>query len=236
MKNKQNKKLPLALKISLPIVLVLLICILGIVIYAKDYYRAENVEAAISESYTEGKYIVFDGGSDVGLIFYPGGKVEHTAYAPICAALADMGITTVLVEMPLNLAVLDAGAYKGAIELLPDINTWYIGGHSLGGAMAAGADQELFAGMILLAAYSSDEINIPTLTVYGTEDGVMNKEKYESGLSLLSQNTEIIIDGGNHAGFGSYGDQDGDNNATISKEEQLSITKIAILDFIKAAK
>lgn len=47
------------------------------------------------------------------------------------------GLLCVLPKMPFNLAILDSDATEGIAEQYPYIENWYIGGHSLGGAMAA---------------------------------------------------------------------------------------------------
>lgn len=172
-----------------------------------------------------------------GFIFYPGGKVEYTAYSPLMLALAEQDILCVLLEMPFNLAVLDSSAAEGIPEQYPEIDCWYIGGHSLGGSMAASyaaEHTEDYAGLVLLAAYSTAEItNMDVISLYGSEDGVLNREKYLDYRSNLPKSTEeIIIEVGNHAGFGSYGFQDGDGESLISGEDQVEITADALADFI----
>jgi dienelactone hydrolase len=171
-----------------------------------------------------------------GFIFYPGGKVEYTAYIPLMSALAEEGILCILIKMPCNLAVLDMNAAKGLTEKYPDIDDWYIGGHSLGGSMAASyasKNSPEIDGLILLGSYSTAKLSIPVLSVYGSEDGVMNREKYakyKPNIELAL--TENIIEGGNHALFGSYGTQKGDGMPTISDKEQLNLTVQIIIEFI----
>lgn len=132
--------------ITLGVILaVLLVICIGFAVYMSDYYHAD--EAAVQAmapadslpvSRIEGDTIVFTPSkTQAGLIFYPGGKVECTAYAPLMRACAENGILCVLIKMPGNLAVLDMNAADGIMEQYPEINSWYIGGHSLGGAMAA---------------------------------------------------------------------------------------------------
>ena len=126
------------------IVLVFAVLIGACAIYLGNYYRADN--EAIGAFLPQGSAwkeepngnIVFEPkGATAGLIFYPGGKVEHTAYIPLMQACAENGILCVIVEMPFNLAVFDVNAADGIQKEYPQIENWYIGGHSLGGSMAA---------------------------------------------------------------------------------------------------
>lgn len=218
---------------------VLLIICIGFAVYVSDYYHADEaaVQAmspvdSLSVSRIEGDTIVFAPDEpQAGLIFYPGGKVEYTAYAPLMRACAENGILCVLVKMPGNLAVLDMNAADGIMEQYPEINSWYIGGHSLGGAMAAtyatNHSSEL-DGLILLAAYSTSDLkdtDLEVLSIYGTEDKVLDFAKYEKYRNNLpADTTEFVVDGGCHAGFGCYGPQEGDGTPTITSEEQITLT------------
>ena len=212
-----------------------------------DYYHAD--ETALEAMAYQSDSVQAEQNGDViwfvpedptaGLIFYPGGKVEYTAYAPLMRACAEQGILCALVRMPGNLAVLDTNAADGLQEEYPEVTTWYIAGHSLGGAMAsnyAAAHSEDFDGLILLAAYSTKDLTGTTLrvlSVYGSEDGVMNRGSYEKNrANLPADTTEVILDGGCHAQFGSYGPQDGDGIPTISGEEQVRQTAEAIAAFV----
>jgi len=165
------------------------------------------------------------------LIFYPGGKVEYTAYVPLMQACAEKGILCVLVEMPFNLAVFDINAADGIQKEYPEIEDWYIGGHSLGGSMAASylADHtEDYEGLVLLGSYSTADLSqtdLDVLSVFGSEDKVMNRKKYEENKSNLpSDFTEYVIDGGCHAYFGMYGAQDGDGTPSITNATQIRLT------------
>ena len=134
-----------------------------------------------------------------------------------------------LIEMPFNLAVLHIKAAEGVYSHFPDIDTWYIGGHSLGGAMASSyADKAStkLSGIILLGAYSVSDTSIPTVAIYGSNDMVLDKTK------LNPSQPQLIIEGGNHANFGNYGDQEGDGVATITREEQQQQTVDSVLKFI----
>lgn len=207
-------------------------------IYLSDYYRADNeaIGAFLKQGITgkeeaDGTIVFEPDGATKGFIFYPGGKVEHTAYVPLLQACAEQGILCVLVEMPFNLAVFDINAADGIRERYPQIEDWYIGGHSLGGSMAAfylEKNVKDYEGLILLGSYSTvdlSESDLDVLSIFGTEDKIMNCEKYDDNKSNLPDDyTEIVMDGGCHAYFGMYGAQDGDGTPTISNEEQIYIT------------
>lgn len=179
-------------------------------------------------------------GPTAGFLFYPGGKVAPEAYAPLLLALAEQHILCALIPMPCNLAVLNPDAAAGVAQQFPEVESWYIGGHSLGGSMAANYARnhpEELQGLILLAAYSTDDLNgsgLEVLSLYGENDGVLNLEKYESCRPNLPEGTvETVIPGGNHALFGSYGPQKGDGEATISSAEQIQFTAEAIRNFVQ---
>ena len=224
-------------------VLVLAAIVGACAIYLGDYYRADIMAIQTFLPQGSGWEEQPDGASvfecdDVakGFIFYPGGKVEYTAYIPLMQAVSEHGVTCVLVEMPFHLAVLDMNAADGIQKEFPEIEDWYIGGHSLGGSMAASyvaSHTDDFAGLVLLGAYSTadlSESNLAVLSVYGSEDKVMNRENYENNKSNLPTDfTEMVIDGGCHANFGMYGAQDGDGTPSITNEEQIALTADAIV-------
>lgn len=235
-------------RIILSVCLALLLVIgIGGYAYVSDYYHADET-ALEAMAYQTGSVQAEQDGDVIwflpkeptaGLIFYPGGKVEHTAYAPLLRACAENGILCALVRMPSNLAVLDANAADGLQQEHPEVTNWYIAGHSLGGAMAsnyAAAHAGDFDGLILLAAYSTKDLTgtpLRVLSVYGSEDGVMNRDSYEKNrTNLPADTTEVVLDGGCHAQFGCYGPQAGDGIPTISGEEQLRQTTEAIRAFI----
>ena len=173
--------------------------------------------------------------------FTPGGKVEYTAYAPLMQALSEKGFLCLLVKMPFNLAVLDTGAANGLQALYPNVAHWYMAGHSLGGSMAAvylNDHPDQFDGLILLAAYSTADLrqkNLRSLTVYGSQDTVLNAERlaqYRDNLPADAQT--VVVEGGCHAYFGDYGVQKGDGVPTITREQQVEQTVEAIVGFAGA--
>lgn len=210
----------------------------GFYIYTQDYYRADayalqTIEAEGAHAKSLDGMIVFypEAAEDKGsaLIFYPGGKVEYTAYAPLLERLSHGGITCVLMRMPFNLAVLDVNAADRVYGMFPDMKNWYIGGHSLGGAMAssyAGKHEDKIKGVVLLGAYPVGSSDVPDLVIYGSNDGVLDRSKLEGVGNVLA------IDGGNHAYFGNYGEQKGDGKASITREEQQTQAAESIIDFV----
>ncbi|WAA13372.1 alpha/beta hydrolase [Fervidibacillus halotolerans] len=107
-------------------------------------------------------------------------------------------------EMPFHLAIFNIDGADAVYEKFPEIDHWFLAGHSLGGAMGssyANKHEDQLSGLILLGAYPTDEPTIPTIAIYGSEDQVLDKEK----LKVVENRIEIT--GGNHAGFGNYGEQ-----------------------------
>jgi len=179
-----------------------------------------------------GKWLSFrplSGPISVGLILYPGGRVDYRSYAPAAKAIASEGYLVVVPRMRLNLAVFDADAARSVMADYPEVHSWVVGGHSLGGAMAARyayRNPEQITGLVLWAGYpaSSDNLSghaLSVASIFGTEDGLATVAKIEASQPLLPKSTTYVpIKGGNHAGFGWYGDQSGDNPALITRAEQ----------------
>lgn len=213
---------------------------LALTLYAGGYARAgAEAEACLASGdvRTDGLLTFGARDAETGLILYPGGLVDEAAYAPLAAMLADAGVLVCIPSMPYHLAVFGADAAAEIMPAFPEISRWYVGGHSLGGAMAASfaADEpEKAAGLILLAAYASKPVSVPALSVYGSLDTVLNRETYEKDRgNLPADTTELVIEGGNHAQFGDYGAQAGDSPATITPEAQRRAAADAILAFLE---
>lgn len=251
---KQSKLLFLIPVILLGIIIA--ITLLG-VIYLNDYYHTDfqavaafsTMEALESDGETKrvtiyplnSKATVYAPleNATCGFIFYPGGKVEHTAYEPLMKSCAAQGILCVLLEVPFRVAMLDTDAAEGITDRFPEMDRWYIGGHSLGGSVAGSYLAEHtteFDGLILLGSYVISDLsdtNLDVLSIYGSEDGVLNMKNYEKNTSYLPENfTETIIEGGCHAYFGTYGTQEGDGTPAITNWEQIDLTVKSICEFI----
>jgi dienelactone hydrolase len=240
-KKRNSKRIAL-----ISVAVVLLLAVGACALYLGDYYKADY--EAIGSYLPDGSAwktdvngdIVFEpAGATKGFIFYPGGKVENEAYIPLMHALAEQGVLCVIAEMPFRLAVLDVNAAEDIREDYPQIEQWYIGGHSLGGAMAAAylADHPHdFRGLALLGAYSTADLtdtDTAVQLIFGSEDGVMNHESYrDCKENLPATFRETVIPGGCHAYFGMYGPQEGDGTPTITNEAQIEETARLILEMM----
>ncbi len=192
---------------------------------------------------TEGGWYVFEPAGEpvAGFVFYPGGLVDPAAYAPLMQRLADGGVLAVIVPMPLDLAVFDIDAADDVFAAYPQVGTWVIGGHSLGGAMAAefaSNSPEAIDGIAFLASYPAESTDLSALalevtSIYGTADGVAGDVFEDSLLRLPDDASLIVLDGGNHAQFGNYGPQEGDGTATIGRDEQQRRTAESILELVE---
>lgn len=226
----------------------ILILVIICIAYLYNYYRADTdaidayaLELTVDKQILEDNTIVYiPEAAEAGFIFYPGGKVEYTAYEPLMKTLASEGILCMLVEMPFHLAVFDINAADGLQNHFPEIDEWYIGGHSLGGSMAASylsENTDAFEGLVLLGAYSTADFStddMDVLSIYGSADLVLNKGNYEENKVNLPDNfTEVVIEGGCHAYFGMYGAQNGDGVPSITNEDQIRITVEHIVAFIE---
>lgn len=218
------------------IVLLILVILAGAFFwYVSDYYRAEDV--ALEVMAQDGGITVQDNltilsptyPTDTALIFYPGAKVEAEAYLPLLDQIRQTGIACILVHMPFHMAIFDANAAQKVIAQFPEYQHWYIGGHSMGGAMAskfASDHPDQVDGLILLGAYIyGDYPDEDTLTIYGSLN-----QSVEEHIDYTENIVEI--EGGNHAQFGNYGPQKGDLPAAISAEEQQKQTVEAIEAFL----
>ena len=216
---------------------ILAFCLVGFAAfsaYISDYYRADEKAVSIQNKANvikteEGYFLSSDANIDTALIFYPGAKVEFNAYLPLLDGLCEQGLSCYLVEMPFHLAFFGINIADEIIKKNPQIEHWYIAGHSLGGAIAssyASSHATQIDGLILYAAYPNGDYPLGnTLTIYGSlNTSVEEKIDYTDNV--------VKIEGGNHAQFGNYGKQDGDVDATISQEEQQRIAIEETIRFI----
>lgn len=236
------------IKAGKKVLCILLIIILAgaaaFLLYCLPYYHAKNAPDFSEDERVsiedKGKYIFYDGpGTDTALIFYPGAKVDEKAYEALMVGIAEEGTDCFLVKMPLHRAFF--GKSRADIIMKSyDYDAWLMGGHSLGGSMAAEYTKshgDAVDGLVFLASFSASDLtryqNLRCLSVYGSRDLVLNRSKYEQNKANLPAGSlsEVVIDGGNHAGFAYYGPQKGDGEAAISKEEQIKKTVDAVAEW-----
>jgi len=250
-----NREKTMIKKIVLGVMTLLLLMVIGFVAWGLTPLGPGDTTREIIE-YTEGISIVdydnalyfcpYQPTETKGIIFYPGGRVDYRSYTPLLYQLAQAGVPVVMMKMPLSLAVL---APNRADEVLRnpffpcenEVEEWYVGGHSLGGAMAAvyaGNNLDQITGLILLAAYPPDSSDLSTtdlrvLSIFATKDGLATKEDIDASKALLPSGTHVLaIVGGNHAQFGDYGTQGRDGEALIEDYEQWRMTSDMILWFL----
>lgn len=234
----------------LGVVLIVVCVLVGVTTaYVGDQYPADDKALAVVADkdgpadgvsvsrLSDGKMAFVPQQVRAGMIFYPGAKVQPEAYAPLLTDCAQQGILCVLVEPPFNLALLDVDAAEGVQAQFPDVSTWLIAGHSMGGVAAAeyaARHEDDFDGIVFVASYPSVDLasfNGKVVSILAENDGVLNREKYEDAKEKLPSDTrEVVIAGGNHASFGNYGIQDGDGQASITRAEQQAQTAAAIVE------
>lgn len=219
-------------------------CILLAVViiwYAADYYEAGPVadtslqsDGTVTVTVSKG-VISFDGpGNETALAFYPGAKVETSAYAPLMRQLAENGVDCYLLDVPYHLAFFGMNMADKVMDTYPH-ERWYVGGHSLGGVAAssfAGKHADELEGLVLLASYPTRKVDedLQMVTVYGSNDGVVRMNSLIKGRNYAPGDAkEVCIEGGNHALFADYGEQKGDGSASITAEDQQQQTAEALL-------
>lgn len=241
MKRKTLKKFGF---IALTLIVIALIFIISF--FTTSYSPSIEAMASLEDSQlvdvTENNFITFtpqNTTATTGLIIYPGAKVEPEAYAPLANKIAQAGYEVIITPMPLNFAIFDYNIADEVISKFPNIKNWAISGHSLGGVMAAkyASENSNIKGVIFYASYpQGDELknsNIQVTSIYGSLDGVANLEKVIEAKDLLPSSTTFVeIVGGNHAQFGSYGEQSGDNPAKIPADEQINVTANASIELL----
>jgi hypothetical protein len=235
--------------LGIGILALLLLSVVGFVTWAiTGTYPAQDVALAALEStdavtITQDRWIVFESVADteIGLVFYPGGLVEARAYAPILHQIAEEGVLVIITPMPLNLAIMNVNAANSVIDAYPQITTWIIAGHSLGGASAAifaENNPDQVDAIALWDSYPADSADlsdnaIAALSIFGTMDDWPNTENFNDKRHLLPADAVFVgVEGANHSQFGDYGFQKGDVVASISLAEQHEIVAGIMLDFI----
>jgi hypothetical protein len=226
----------------------------GIKMYSSHYYEKDQdvITSIQNDLDPEVKEFSDDNGSvfmpekqspKAVIVFYPGGLVEYSAYSGLMYKLAARGYICILAKMRDNLAFLSIKALEDMGKARPDDYEkakdldWYIAGHSLGGVAASKyltqKDAYDLKGLIMCASYTTDDLSnsdLRLLSIYGDRDGVLNMNAYVQSKKFWPvDSTEVVIQGGIHSYFGSYGIQEGDGEPLITGEEQMDQT-VEIID------
>ena len=121
-------------KILITLSIILILCVGGFGFYVNDYYHAQG-DALEILNHQEVKQVNSNlitltpqKTSDVGIIFYPGAKVENTAYLPLLEQLEKKGYNCYLVNMPFKMAIFNKNAANKIIENYPNIKAYEING------------------------------------------------------------------------------------------------------------
>ncbi|HDR7795544.1 TPA: alpha/beta hydrolase [Bacillus luti] len=191
------------------------------------YKPTKEALSLVDDKQNEENIVFGEKEAKIGIIFYQGAKVEVEAYSYLGEALAKDEHFVVMPKLPLNLAIFGINEVDSVIEKYPEVQKWYVAGHSMGGAMIsryAFQHEEKVNGIIFLGSYPADDFStkqIPMLSIYGEVDALATVEKIENSKKLMSENTTMhMIKGGNHANFGMYGEQKGDNASLITPKAQ----------------
>lgn len=227
-------------KIKIGIIIIIVLVIAYAAFTFLSYNHAQDTATKYLNGTSEVSVVKIDNGlfvdghgNDTAFIFYPGAKVEYTSYLPMLCDLASEGIDCYVVQMPFNFAIFGENEADSIINST-NYSHYILSGHSMGGYVASSymAHSGKGDGLVLLAAYPTEKISKPALSIYGSDDGVLNYKSYNESKPLMDNLTEVIIDGGNHAQFGYYGNQSGDNPSKISPEKQQNQSVDEIVKFI----
>lgn len=179
-----------------------------------------------------------------GFVFYPGGRVDPRGYAALMREIALKGYWVVVPPMPLNMAVFNPTIADEVMAAYPEIEQWVIGGHSVGGAMAAqytAKHSEVIAGLAIWASYPPNgadlsDLELPVVSIYGSRELRVNDDSVAARSHLLPEDTRYVrIEGGDHHQFGAYEIKPDEDLATISRAEQHAQIIAATLPVLEAA-
>lgn len=166
-----------------------------------------------------------------GLILFQGAKVDAKAYSKLAREISKRGYQVILVDSPFDIPIFSVNKIDDIIKSNPNIKSWIVGGHSLGGVVASSniiLENNQIEGLLLLASYPSNSCILNSqkevLSIWGSKDGVMNFESFVKAKSKLPKDTRYVeIEGSNHSQFGDYGLQENDNESTVDDDVVLDI-------------
>lgn len=233
------------LRIVLSILALLIIAMISFVVYAQFDYGpsevlTENVDLSAVESDGEGLIFQPESPNGKGVILYQGAKVQKEAYAYLAQSLREQGFVVSIPQLPLNFGILGSGTAGAVIEEHPEVEEWFVGGHSLGGVAASFYAEDpspKLAGLFFLGSYPASDFSeseLPMLSIYGELDGLSTIDSIDESRELLPDDSVFVdIEGGNHAQFGLYGEQKGDNPAEITPIEQQDQVVDSLTEWMK---
>ena len=186
-------------------------------VFRDDRVKVAEVDGSIVMEATEGVGMT-------GVLYFPGARVDPYSYLYPLSELAASGVTVVIMDPLLNMALFDTRSIEELSLAAPKVSDWVLSGHSLGGVRACMlADHPDVVGLVLMGSYCANDISftaIPVLQVLASDDGLVDAEALNGSASLLPPSTQkVTVEGANHASFGTYGDQPGDGVATLSRAE-----------------
>ncbi|MGO4228876.1 alpha/beta hydrolase [Arthrobacter sp. YAF34] len=186
-----------------------------------------------------------EGKATTGLVFYPGAKVDAHAYQDVLRPLAAAGHLVVILKVPLGIPLLETDQARAAMDRHPEIGSWAVGGHSLGGVSASAfvASNPDVSGLLLFASYPAENMadaqGLSVLSISGSNDGLSTPDKIAASKPLLPPTTRYAtVVGGVHAFFGDYGEQPGDGEPGISREDaqqQIVTESLRFMDQLQVA-
>lgn len=228
---------------------VLVLLVIGVLFWANSAMMGDRTASLavwdnpdISVTSTDHSVVMepSENASGIGLVFIPGAKVDPYAYMyKLSGIVEETGATVVITKPTLNLAFFDTRPLSTFTADAPEVNEWFLGGHSLGGVRACqlvdapDAVDDGVVGLVLFGSYCANDVSesgLKVLSVSGSEDGLSTPQKIESAAHLLPSDAVFVeIEGANHASFGDYGVQPGDGTATIGSEEmQAELTRVLV--------
>jgi hypothetical protein len=165
-----------------------------------------------------------DGRGETGILYFPGARVNPYSYLYPLSEIAASGVTVVIMDPLMNMALFDTRSVEELALAAPEVNDWVLSGHSLGGVRACMLAQHPdVVGLVLMGSYCATDISaldIPMLQVLASKDGLIDTEAVSASASLLPDSARtIMLEGASHASFGTYGDQPGDGTATLNRAE-----------------
>ncbi|MGV8884720.1 MAG: alpha/beta hydrolase [Microbacteriaceae bacterium] len=235
-------------RVALAMLIVVVLIVIGFLVWANMVMQGDRSRAlevwtndAVTVTSTDRSIVISpsSGGSDTGLVYIPGAKVDPYAYMyKLSGVVEQAGVTIIITKPALNLAFFDTHPLPDYTSEAPDVTTWYVGGHSLGGVRACMlADSPGVDGLILFGSYCANDLSrsgLRVLSIAASNDGLSTPTKIADAVPLVPASADFeVIDGANHAQFGDYGVQPGDGRSTITTEQTRDQITALLVSFLQ---